>query len=59
MGKRIRTETAYVLFDFGSWAYVGVDIHEGNTFEQDLRIRSSAIVGYIRDHKFVMLSKEA
>lgn len=36
----------YATFTFGSGAYVGVNIHKGNTLIQDLKLRSENIDGY-------------
>ncbi|PWM14940.1 MAG: hypothetical protein DBX49_05420 [Clostridia bacterium] len=50
------TTTAYVQFTFGSFAYVGVTLYEGKSFEECLRIRSKEICGYLSDGKFSELS---
>lgn len=57
--KKIGYEVVYVSFSFGSFAYVGVDIYEGKTFEECLKIRSEEIDGYLKrekgEYKFVKI----
>ena len=53
--KKIDERTVCVTFDFGSVAYVGVDIYEGKTFEECLKLRSEAIDGYIEDGKYIKI----
>lgn len=53
--KKIGERTVQVTFDFGSVAYVGVDIYEGKTFEECLKIRSEAIDGYIENGKYIKI----
>ena len=48
--KKISEETYYVHFNFGSYgstAYVGVNIYEGKTLEENLKIRSQDIDSYL------------
>lgn len=54
--KKIGETTVYVSFEFGSMAYVGVNLYEGKTFEECLKIRSDRIDGYIRDGKFIKIA---
>lgn len=53
--EKIGEEVVYVSFNFGSFAYVGVGIYEGKTFEECLRLRSADIDGYIKNGKFIEL----
>ena len=53
--KKIGEWTVQVTFDFGSVAYVGVNIYEGKTFEECLKIRSEAIDGYIENGKYIKI----
>ena len=53
--EKIGEEVVYVSFTFGGFAYVGVDIYEGKTFEECLRLRSENIDGYIKNGKFIEL----
>lgn len=45
--KKISEEVYYVHFNFGSTAYVGVNIYEGKTLEENLKIRSQDIDSYL------------
>lgn len=45
--KIIDREIVQVTFGFGGVAYVGVNIYEGKTFEECLKMRSAEIDGYI------------
>ena len=54
--KKIGKRTVQVTFTFGSVAYVGVNIYEGKTFEECLKIRSEAIDGYIENGKYIKLN---
>lgn len=51
--KKIEESIEYVSFAFGSMAYVTVDIYEGKTFEECLKLRSPDIDGYVKNGKFV------
>lgn len=51
--KKIGESIEYVSFVFGSMAYVTVNIYEGKTFEECLKLRSPDIDGYIKNGKFV------
>lgn len=57
--KKIGHEVMYVSFDFGSFAYIGVDIYEGKTIEECLKIRSANIDGYLKrekgEYKFIKI----
>ena len=44
-----------VTYDFGSVAYVTVNIYEGKTFEECLKMKSEAIDGYIEDGKYTKI----
>lgn len=46
--KEVRT--IYVMFNFGSYAKVGVEMIEGKTFEDCIRARSKRIVSYYNDN---------
>lgn len=46
--KKIGHEVFYVSFKFGSMAYVGVDMYEGLTIEECLKLRSEEIDAYIK-----------
>lgn len=51
--KKIGENIEYVSFVFGSMAYVTVNIYEGKTFEECLKLRSPDIDGYVKNGKFV------
>lgn len=53
--KSIGRTTAYVSFSFGAMAYVGVELYEGKTFEECLKLRSPDIDGYIKDGKYIKI----
>lgn len=53
--KKIGEREVQVTFTFGSVAYIGVNIYEGKTFEECLKIRSEAIDGYIENGKYIKL----
>ena len=53
--KKIGERTVQVTFDFGSVAYVGVNLYEGKTFEECLKIRSESIDGYIENGKYIKI----
>ena len=54
--KKIGEREVQVTFTFGSVAYVGVNIYEGKTFEDCLKIRSEAIDGYLEDGKYIKIN---
>lgn len=54
--KKIGETVVYVSFNFGSMAYVGVNLYEGKTLEECIRLRSENIDGYIKDGKYVKLA---
>lgn len=49
------TKTMYVSFNFGSMAYVSVNIYEGKTLNECLKMRSEDIDGVIIDGLFVKI----
>ena len=49
------TRTMYVSFNFGSMAYVSVNIYEGKTLNECLKMRSEDIDGVIIDGLFVRI----
>ena len=49
------TRTMYVSFNFGSMAYLSVDIYEGKTLNECLKMRSEDIDGVIIDGLFVKI----
>lgn len=51
--KLIKTEVFYVLFNFGSTAYVGVNIYEGKTLNECIKLRSKDIVSYVSGDKWI------
>ena len=53
--KKIGEEKIQVTYDFGSVAYVTVNLYEGKTFEECLKMRSEAIDGYIKDKKYIKI----
>ena len=50
--EKVGHEVVYVTFNFGSMAYVGVDLYAGLSFEENLKLRSEDIDGYIKDGKY-------
>ena len=53
--KKIGSKKVQVTFDFGSIANVTVNLYEGKTFEECLKMRSEAIDGYIEDGKYIKI----
>ena len=53
--KKIGSKNVQVTFDFGSVANVTVNLYEGKTFEECLKIRSEAIDGYIENSKYIKI----
>ena len=53
--KKIGSKNVQVTFDFGSVANVTVNLYEGKTFEECLKMRSEAIDGYIENGKFIKI----
>ena len=53
--KKTGEKKVQVAFDFGSVAYVRVNLYEGKTFEECLKMRSEAIDGYIEDGKYIKI----
>ena len=53
--KKTGKKKVQVAFDFGSVAYVRVNLYEGKTFEECLKMRSEAIDGYIEDGKYIKI----
>ena len=53
--KKIGSKEVQVTFDFGSIAYVRVNLYEGKTFEECLKMRSEAIDGYIKNGKYIKI----
>ena len=53
--KKIDEKKIQVTYDFGSVAYVTVNIYEGKTLEECLKIKSEAIDGYIEDGKYTKI----
>lgn len=53
--KKIDEVVVYVTFNFGGGAYVGVNLYEGKTFEECIRLRSENIDGYIENGKYIKL----
>ncbi len=51
--KKIGNKEVQVTFDFGSIGYVTVNLYEGKTFEECLKMRSEAIDGYIENGKVI------
>lgn len=49
------TRTMYVTFNFGSTAYLSVDIYEGKSLNECLKIRSEDIDGVIIDGLYVKI----
>lgn len=49
------TRTMYVSFKFGSMAYVSVNIYEGKTLNECLKMRSEDIDGVVIDGLFVKM----
>ena len=54
--KVIEIKEMQVVFNFGSVATVGVNIYEGKTLTECLKLRSQDIVGYISDKKYVKIA---
>lgn len=50
------TKTMYVSFDFGSMAYVSVNIYEGKTLNECLKMRSENIDGVIIDGMYIAIA---
>ena len=55
MLKLKETRTMYVQFNFGSMAYMSVDIYEGKTLNECLKLRSDDIVGVIIDGLYIKI----
>ena len=53
--KKIGSKELQVIFDFGSVANVTVNLYEGKTFEECLKMRSEAIDGYIENKKYIKI----
>lgn len=53
--KKIGEKNVQVIFDFGSVANVTVNLYEGKTFKECLKMRSEAIDGYIENGKFIKI----
>ena len=53
--KKTGEKKVQVAFDFGSVAYVRVNLYEEKTFEECLKMRSEAIDGYIEDGKYIKI----
>ena len=51
--KKIGSKEIQVTFNFGSVVYVKVNLYEGKTFEECLKMRSEAIDGYIENGKYI------
>lgn len=49
------TRTMYVSFNFGSMAYMDVDIYAGKTLNECLKMRSEDIDGVIIDGLFIKI----
>jgi len=50
------TKTMYVSFNFGSMAFVSVNIYEGKTLNECLKMRSEDIDGVILDGMYVKIA---
>lgn len=50
------TRTMYVSFNFGSMAYMDVDIYEGKTLNECLKMRSEDIDGVIIDGLYIKIN---
>lgn len=50
------TRTMYVSFNFGGMAYLSVDIYEGKSLNECLKLRSKDIDGVIIDGLFVKIA---
>lgn len=50
------TRTMYVHFNFGSMTYLSVDIYEGKSLNECLKLRSEDIDGVIIDGLFVKIA---
>lgn len=48
--------TLYVSFNFGSMAYVGVNIYEGKSLNECLKMRSENIDGVIIDGLYIKIA---
>ena len=46
----------YVSFNFGSMAYVSVNIYEGKSLNECLKMRSEAIDGVILDGLYIKIA---
>ena len=53
--KKIGSKEVQVIFDFGSVANVTVNLYEGKTFEECLKMRSEAIEGYTENGKYIKI----
>ncbi len=49
------TRTMYVSFNFGSMVYLSVDIYEGKTLNECLKMRSEDINGVIIDGLYIKI----
>lgn len=49
------TRELYVSFNFGSMAYMSVDIYEGKTLNECLKLRSEDIDGVVIDGLFLKI----
>lgn len=50
------TRTMYVSFNFGSMAYVSVNIYEGKSLNECLKLRSKDIDGVIIDGLYIKIA---
>lgn len=56
--RKIGNEEVYVKYNCGVCAYVFVNIYEGMTFEECLRLRSKDIDGYfLKNGKYIKLKE--
>lgn len=53
--KIIEKKTMYVVFNFGAGAYVTVNIYEGKTLDECVKMRGD-IDGYILNGKYIKVN---
>ena len=53
--KKIGSKNVQVIFDFGSVANVTVNLYEGKTFEECLKMRSESIDGYVENGEYIRI----
>ena len=53
--KEIGRETVYVMFDSGCYAYVGVTLYEGKSFEECLKLRDNRIESYLKNGEWISI----